>query len=90
MYIYIYIYIDNNDMVAPVICRDTRFSWKKLADTIPQLSKQSILRLLKHMFGREAIRPPNQLRSQPLPPPVSSRTRSHGSPDDPSQSSELP
>ena len=29
--------IDNNDIVAPVICRATRFIWKKLAENIPQL-----------------------------------------------------
>ena len=74
--------IDNNDIIAPVICRATRFIWKKLAETIPQLPTQAIPHHRKLLFGGEIIRPPINMRSLPLPPPVASRTRSHGPPDD--------
>ena len=82
--------IDNNDMVAPVIYRATRFIWNKLADTIPQVSKQAILHDRKLLFGGAFIRPPKIVRSHPLPSPVTSRLRSHVSPDDPRDFSELP
>ena len=79
--------IDNNDIIAPVICRATRFIWKKLAETIPQLPTQAIPHHRKLLFGGEIIRPPINMRSLPLPPSVASQTRSHGPPDDPEVSS---
>ena len=82
--------IDNNDMVAPVICRATRFIWNKLADTIPQLSTQAIPRHRKLLFGGEVIRPPHNVRSLPLPSPVAIRIMSPGSPGNPRDSSERP
>ena len=74
--------IDNNDMIAPVVCRATRFNWKKLANTMPQLSKKAIPRHRKLLFGGQIIRPPRNVRSLPPTPPVAGRTRSHGPPDD--------
>ena len=70
--------IDNNEMVAPVICRATRFIWKKLSDSIPSLSNKAIPQYHIHIFGtQEVVRSPPHLRSQPPPTPVSNRIRSH-------------
>ena len=43
--------IDSNDLVAPPICRSTKFNWKKLSDCIPQLNKNAIPRYRKKLFG---------------------------------------
>ena len=33
---------NNNDLVAPVICRSTKFNWQKLANTIPHLNTNAV------------------------------------------------
>ena len=71
--------IDSNHLVAPLICRATRFDWKKLSEIMPQLTKDAIPRYKRSLFGGEISRPPPSMRSQPPLTPVSRRTRSQTS-----------
>ena len=70
--------IADNDLVAPVICRATRFNWNKLSECIPNLDNRIIHRSKKHLFGIERIsRPP-----LPVPnTPIAMRTRARNAID---------
>ena len=68
--------IDSNDLVAPVICRTTKFNWNKLSHCIPSLNEDAIPRYKRSLFGHQPIvRPPASLRSQPPIPGVAANTR---------------
>ena len=68
---------NSNDLVAPIICRSTRFDWKKLSNCIPHLNEQAIHRSKRHLFrNQDIVRAPAHLRSQAAPTPPAHRTRS--------------
>ena len=68
--------IDGNDLVAPAICRATKFNWTKLSECIPNLNIRAIRTNKKHLFGSETIlRPPPHLRTPTSPIPIGMRTR---------------
>ena len=68
---------NSNDLVAPVICRSTRFDWQKLANCIPSLNIEAVQRSKRHLFGNhDVVRPPANQRSQAAPTPLAHRTRS--------------
>ena len=68
--------IASNDLVAPVICRATKFNWKKLSNCIPKLNEDAIPKYKKHLFGDNPIvRAPTSMRSQPPSTPVAHHTR---------------
>ena len=59
----------NNELVAPIICKATKFNWNKLRDCIPHLPKEAVPYFKRPLFGnQEIIRAPPELRS--IPPPV--------------------
>ena len=59
----------NNELVAPIICKATKFNWNKLRDCIPHLPKEAVPYIKRPLFGnQEIIRAPPELRS--IPPPV--------------------
>ena len=67
---------DSNDLVAPVICRATKFNWNKLAHCMPSLNEDAIPRYKRPLFGPHPIvRPPVNMRSQAPIPVVSYNTR---------------
>ena len=69
--------IASNDLVAPIICRSTKFDWEKLANSIPSLNKDAVHHRKRHLFGNQDItRPPASQRSQAPDTPVGFRTRS--------------
>ena len=73
--------IASNDLVAPVICRATKFNWEKLSNCIPQLKEDAIPKQKRYLFGDQPIvRAPISIRSQPLPTPVAHNTRSRARP----------
>ena len=68
--------IASNDLVAPVICRATRFNWEKLSNCIPKLNEASIPRYKRQLFGDQpVVRAPISMRSQAPPTPVAHHTR---------------
>ena len=70
--------VDSNNLVAPIICRSTKFNWNNLRACIPQLKKDAIPYPRRSRFGNtEIIRAPPDLHTQPLAPRVtrSGRTR---------------
>ena len=67
---------NNNDLVAPVICRSTKFNWQKLANTIPHLNTNAVHYRKRHLFGNQNVtRPRPDIRPLDLPTPVAHRTR---------------
>ena len=69
--------VDNNDLVAPTICRSTKFNWEKISNCIPQLNKRAVPRYKRHLFGTQAIsRPPRAMRSDSTGTPIAHSTRS--------------
>ena len=69
--------IASNDLVAPVICRATKFNWEKLSNCIPQLKQDAIPKYKRLLFGDQPIvRAPANMRSQPQLTPVAHHTRS--------------
>ena len=67
----------SNDLVAPVICRSTKFNWENLSTCIPHLDNRSVPSFKRHMFGgQEVVRPPPSHSSQWESIPVAHRTRS--------------
>ena len=52
--------VEHNDIVAPVICRSTKFNWKKLSECIPQMNKRAVPYYKRKLFGDQATitRPP--------------------------------
>ena len=44
---------DHDKLVAPVICRATKFDWRKLSTCIPHLDTKSVPRFKRHLFGRQ-------------------------------------
>ena len=67
---------DSNNLVAPLICRSTRFNWKKLSETIPHLNRDAVPIYRRKLFGGEILRPHISQRSQAPPTPISRRLRS--------------
>ena len=63
-----------DELVAPAICRSTKFDWEKLSKCIPQLNKKSVPRYKRKYFGIQEV------VNSPSPPlealHVSHRTRS--------------
>ena len=47
----------NDELVAPVICRSTKFNWEKLSECIPHMNKKSVPWYKRHLFGgtQEAV-----------------------------------
>ena len=41
----------SNEMVASIICKSTKFDWKKLSTCIPHLNEKAIPPNRKHLFG---------------------------------------
>ena len=81
---------DNNELVAPMICRATKLNWQKLANCIPHFDKRAIPNYKRHLFGNhEIVRPHPSQRSQLPGIPVSHRTRSRhpSEPNTPTSSS---
>ena len=66
---------DSNDLVAPIICRATKFNWEKLANCIPLLKEDAIPYRIRNLFGNDIVRAPEDTRTQPPLPPVAHRTR---------------
>ena len=66
---------DSNDLVAPIICRATKFNWEKLANCIPLLKEDAIPYQIRNLFGNDIVRAPEDTRTQPLLTPVAHRTR---------------
>ena len=67
---------DSNNLVAPLICRSTRFNWKKLSESVPHLKRDAIPIYRRKLFGGEILRPHTSQRSQAPPTPISRRLRS--------------
>ena len=68
--------VGSNDLVAPVICRATKFDWKKLAQCIPSLKKEAIQKHKRNLFSdQEILRPLPTVH--PPATPVARRTRSN-------------
>ena len=67
---------DSNNLVAPLICRSTRFNWKKLSESVPHLNRDAIPIYRRKLFGGEILRPHTSQRSQAPPTPISRRLRS--------------
>ena len=69
--------VSNDELVAPVICRSTRFDWPKLAECIPHLRQDAVQKHKRNLFGNPRIvRPHPTQRSQAPSTPVARRTRS--------------
>ena len=70
--------VEHNDIVAPVICRSTKFNWKKLSGCIPQMNKRAVPYYKRKLFGDQATitRPPRPLRSDAIGTPIAHSTRS--------------
>ena len=71
------------ELVAPVICRSTKFNWRKLATCMPHLDKSIIPNNVKHLFDNQqqtVIDPGGQEANEATLPlegiHVSHRTRS--------------
>ena len=47
----------NEELVAPVICRSTKFNWEKLSECMPHMNKKSVPWYKRHLFGgtQEAV-----------------------------------
>ncbi|CAL4242810.1 unnamed protein product [Meganyctiphanes norvegica] len=68
--------VQHNELVAPMICRATRFNWQELANCIPSLNKNVIHQHKRQLFGNQQIvRPPASERSQTPDTPIALRTR---------------
>ena len=70
--------VDSNELVAPIICRSTRFNWDKLSQCIPRLNKEAVARYKRHLFNDHAnvTRPPRDLRTDVVGTPIAHSTRS--------------
>ena len=67
----------NDELVAPIICRSTRFNWKNLSDCIPNLPESAVTKHQRKLFGSQRIRrPPRHLRSDHIGTPIGHSTRS--------------
>ena len=64
----------NEELVAPVICRSTKFNWEKLSKCIPHMNKNSVPWFKRKLFGTQEVvnSPSPQLEALH----VSHRTRS--------------
>ena len=70
--------VDSNELVAPIICRSTKFNWDKLSQCIPRLNKEAVARYKRHLFNDHAnvTRPPRDLRTDVVGTPIAHSTRS--------------
>ena len=70
--------VDSNELVAPIICRSTKFNWDKLNHCIPRLDKGSVVRYKRYLFNDHAsvTRPPRDLRTDVVGTPIAHSTRS--------------
>ena len=70
--------VDSNELVAPIICRSTRFDWEKLSHCVPRLDKRAVARYKRFLFGDHAniSRPPRDLRTDAVGTPIAHSTRS--------------
>ena len=74
---------EHNELVAPAICRATKFNWEKLSKCIPHLDLRSVPKQCRYLFGEgdQPVTDPQTSTSQviPRPPgfhtPVAHRTR---------------
>ena len=48
--------VDSNELVAPIICRSTKFNWDKLSQCIPRLDKRSVARYKRYTGDKNAWR----------------------------------
>ena len=68
--------IANNDIVAPLICKATRFNWRSLSECIPHLNKNAVHKHKRALFGHSTTVRPPAIPSSLIPgTPVSHRTR---------------
>ena len=68
--------MDNNDVVAPVICRSTRLKWTNVAKCVPNFPLNAVPWHKRNLFGDQAIqRPARHLRSDVSGTPVAHSTR---------------
>ena len=70
--------VDSNELVAPIICRSTKFNWNKLHKCIPRLNKRAIPKYKRHLFDDHSsvIRPPREMRTDAIGTPIAHSTRS--------------
>ena len=69
--------VSNNELVAPIICKSTRFNWTQLANCIPDLPLKAVPWYKRRFFGNPVIpRPPRHLRSDAVGTPIAHSTRS--------------
>ena len=70
--------VDSNELVAPIICRSTKFNWNKLHQCIPSLNKRAIPKYKRHIFDdlSSVIRPPREMRTDAIGTPIAHSTRS--------------
>ena len=68
--------VSNNVLVAPTICRSTKFNWAQLSRCIPDLPLKAIPWHKQSLFGHQTIqRPPRHLRSDATGTPIAHATR---------------
>ena len=73
--------VSNNELVAPIICKSTRFNWTQLSRCVPDLPLKAVPWYKRRFFGNPVIhRPPRHLRSDATGTPVAHSTRSRRRP----------
>ena len=73
--------VSNNELVAPIICKSTRFNWTQLSRCVPDLPLKAVPWYKRRFFGNPVVhRPPRHLRSDATGTPVAHSTRSRRRP----------
>ena len=69
--------VTNDEVVAPIICRSTKFNWANLSRCIPDIPLKAIPKYKQHLFSNQTIqRPPRHLRTDSTGTPIAHSTRS--------------